>query len=75
MRLASTKDGSRLVTLVAPGPFNNLGGGRRTDHDPRCRDTGADRPSWIEPDAFVDAYIGFSSQRRASPSRKTVGFG
>ena len=45
MRLAFTKDGSRLVVLVAPGPFEQPRRWRRTDHHPRCRDAGADRSS------------------------------
>ena len=58
MRLAFTKDGSRLVVLVAPGPFDDLGGSdaRITVRDAETLEQ-VGPP--IEPEAFVGAYIGF----------------
>ena len=58
MRLAFTKDASRLVVLVAPGPLNNLGSGdaRITIRDAETLEQ-VGPP--IEPEAFVGAYVGF----------------
>ena len=58
MRLAFTKDGSRLVTLVTPGPFNGLGG---ADARITIRDAETLEPIGppIKPRAFVGAYVGF----------------
>jgi WD40 repeat protein len=64
MRLAFTKDGSRLVMLVAPGAFNGLGGSdaRITIRD---AETLEQIGPPIEPRASVGAYVGFQF---ASPS-------
>ncbi|HEU5066513.1 MAG TPA: WD40 repeat domain-containing protein, partial [Gaiellaceae bacterium] len=58
MRLAFTKDGSRLALLVTPGPFHGLGGGdaRITIRD---AETLEQIGPPIEPEAFVGAYVGF----------------
>ncbi|MGH3078898.1 MAG: protein kinase domain-containing protein [Gaiellaceae bacterium] len=58
MRLAFTEDGSRLVALVAPGPFHGLGGAgaRITIRD---AETLEQLGPPIEPRAFVGAYVGF----------------
>jgi WD40 repeat protein/tRNA A-37 threonylcarbamoyl transferase component Bud32 len=58
MRTAFTKDGSRLVVLVTPGPITDLGGaGARIT----IRDAATLEPTGptIEPEAFVGAYVGF----------------
>jgi WD40 repeat protein len=58
MRMAFTKDGSRLVVLVTPGPITDLGGaGARIT----IRDAATLEPIGpsIEPEAFVGAYVGF----------------
>ena len=58
MRIAFTRDASKLVVLVAPGKANNLGGG---DAQISVRDAITLKPSGpsIYPDAFVGAYVGF----------------
>ncbi|MDF2751910.1 MAG: hypothetical protein K0S82_292 [Gaiellaceae bacterium] len=58
MRMAFTKDGSRLVVLVTPGPITELGG---ADAPITIRDAATLEPIGpsIEPEAFVGAFIGF----------------
>ena len=56
MRLAFTKDDSRLVVLVAPGPFLGEGDARISIHD---AETLEQIGPAIVPEAFVGAYVGF----------------
>jgi WD40 repeat protein len=57
-RLAFTKDGSRLVVLVAPGPANGLGAADAKITIRNAATLEQIGPT-IEPEAFVGAYIGF----------------